>query len=150
MIFFGAALPTPVLGDEELPGRDPLEELEARGFETKLGPAPGPVDRMKSAKSRTDSSLVVGSRAMGPGDRGPGDRGTDLGGNLLVSEDKVVGLVLLMGLERRPFRPLSFVNERDVAGRSNSALAGVMFPKESASSTGSRRVESCHLGESRF
>ena len=32
----------------------------------------GPVERMKSAKSRTESSFVVGSRAIAPGDLGPG------------------------------------------------------------------------------
>ena len=31
----------------------------------------GPVERMKSAKSRKESSFVVGSRAVAPGDLGP-------------------------------------------------------------------------------
>lgn len=51
-----------------------------KGFETPeladlgmdFGETSGPVERMKSAKSRKESSFVVGSRAVAPGDLGPG------------------------------------------------------------------------------
>ena len=135
VIFFADAFPAPApaLGDDELPGRDVLVGLEAMGLGKGEGAEGGPVDRMKSAKSRIESSLPVGSRANAPGERGPGDFGTDLGGDFSLSIDDVaicdgtVGLVPFGGFDRKPFKPLSFDSERDVTGRSFSALAGAEF-----------------------
>jgi len=60
---------------------------------TKLGRAldlgSGPVDRMKSAKSRTESSFINGSRATVPGERGPGDLGTGPDEDLMVPSDEL-------------------------------------------------------------
>ena len=63
VIFLGSGLPVPVIGDEELPGRDDFALLGTAGFCSVLGGTSGPVDRMKSAKSRSESSLAIGSRA---------------------------------------------------------------------------------------
>lgn len=76
VIFFGGGL-----GEEELPGRDCLVAFETADFGMEFGVASGPVDRMKSAKSRSESSLLVGSRGLTPpGERTtPGDLGNSLG-----------------------------------------------------------------------
>ena len=141
VIFFENPFPVPALGDEELPGREVLVESEA----TRFGKGFGPVDRRNSAISRVESSFAVGSRAIEPGVRGPGDLGTDLGAGFPFSGNEtggcvdVVGLVLLAGLDRRPFSPLSLFIDRDVGGRSVSGLVGAEFRKKSASSAVSVR-----------
>ena len=147
-------MPVPKLGDEELPGRETLVGLEATGFGRDGGPEGGPVDLMKSAKSRRESSFAVGPRATAPGDRGAGDLGTDLGGCFAVSSgetgeigeigeageyDEVVGLTPFVGLERKPFRPLSFDRDLELAGRSGSVLVGAELRRKSASSAVSVR-----------
>lgn len=109
VVFFGGGF-----GEEELPGRDCLVAFETVDFGMEFGAASGPVDRMKSAKSRRESSLFVGSRGITPlGERTtPGDLGSSLGWLLGASKDAApcvtaLGLVPLVGLARSPLKPLS-------------------------------------------
>jgi hypothetical protein len=138
VIFFGGGF-----GEVELLGRDCFVEFETNDLRIKLGADSGPVDRMKSAKSRRESSRFIGSRGLAlPGVRTtPGDLGSSLGWLLGVSKDGgrwviAVGLVLLVGLERKPLRPLSLAKRPAEEGRS--------WPEP----TVSERACVCHLGES--
>lgn len=76
VIFFGGGF-----GEEELPGLDCFVAFEAADLGIEFGEASGPVERMKSAKSRRESSLFIGSRGLAPpGERTmPGDLGSSLG-----------------------------------------------------------------------
>lgn len=153
MIFFGAIwlAPVPIAGEEELDGRDLV--LDITGLGNALAVVSGPVDRMKSAKSRTESLLVDGSRGSTPGTRGLGDFGIGFDWDLMVSAEGfdpcviVVGLVLFMGLERKP-RPLNLVEDRESLGRSGSATGGAESRRKSARSAVPERPCFCHFGES--
>ena len=120
MIFFGG-----IFGEVELSDRGCFVAFEAIDFEVVFGKASGPVDRMKSAKSRKESSRFGGTRGLAPsGERTtPGDLGSSLdwpfgmsknAGPCAVAEE----LIPLVGFERKPLRPLSLAKRPAEDGRS--------------------------------
>lgn len=141
-------------GAEELPGREVLALPEVAGFCNGFGGASGPVDRIKSAKSRSESSFVMGSRAIVLGERGPAVLGIGFGCDVDVSREiveacvDVVGLMESTGLDRSPFRPFNLARDFDVNGCSGSTLDRVEFRKPPANSEVCERELVCHLGES--
>jgi len=144
-IFFEGGLPRPAPAtcDEELFGRE-FWVLERTALGSPLAGVSGPVDRMKSAKSRREASLLIGSRGSTPETRGLADLGIGFGCTLTVSREDfapcvgAVGLVLLLGFERR-LRPLSLVDDLELFGRSGSSTAGAEWRRTSASSSVSER-----------
>ena len=71
--FWGSGFPAPVAcGVWTFPVGKGFETPKLADLGTDFGETSGPVERMKSAKSRKESSFVVGSRAVAPGDLGPG------------------------------------------------------------------------------
>lgn len=145
MIFFesGLSRPAPAACDEELLGRE-FRVVGRTALGSPLAGVSGPVDRMKSAKSRRESSLLIGSRGSTPETRGLADFEIGFGCALTASREDfapcvgAVGLVLLVGFERR-LRPLSLVEDLELFGRSGSSTAGAEWRRTSASSSASER-----------
>ena len=118
-----------------------------------FGSFSGPVDRIKSAKSRVESFSVLASRAMGCGPRFVVDLASPftellVAEGLFISSEDDMGGFASTGLERRPFNPLSDASLERLGGDWVETVDGPPSRIESAKSVLSERLRLDHRGES--
>ena len=120
VIFLGRGFPVLAAGKVALVLRECCSVVAPPGLYMFFGSVSGPVERIKSAKSRIELSLCsVGSRGamcFPPGDLGtePGtfdDTGLGGGGTNSITLDPPLGVVA--GFARKPFKPLELLGEFD-------------------------------------
>lgn len=142
VIFLGAALVPNPCCDVALPPREWAWFAPDMDFAITLGSVSGPVDRMKSAKPLTESSLAAASRATTPL-RPPGD----LGGSWGPVANSIT-FAVLVGLDRSPLRfPLRVLMDRVEGLSPSEARPGRL---EAISGDGVSAGWALHLGESVF